>query len=442
MRQNGAIKTPCCRYRFYFVDRRISASVVSQSGRDDNMEDPNPTTQVDVAIVGAGPIGLCFANALSRRGISSVLIDRQSRASLESPGNDGREIALTRASQQILDTLGVWPRVEPVERARMRAAKVFDGQSLFAMQIAPDASRDEPLGCLVPNQVIRRAAYAALTAPDADRAEVLWRDEGAIESFQADEAKVEIRLRGGERFHAALLVAADGRFSATRRAMGIPAHTYQHGQHMLVCRMRHEKAHDQTAWEWFGHGQTLALLPVDAHCSSVVLTLSPTAMEAQMAMSAAQFDADITRRFEGRLGEMHKAGEAHRYPLASVYAERFVDRRQALIGDAAVGMHPVTAHGFNLGLEGLWRLATLIGDARRDGRDIAAASLLARYQRERRLATGPLFAATLAIVGLYTDDRTPARWLRKAVLRAGDAAWPVRRLIASHLMRSAGGAGR
>lgn len=407
------------------------------------MQDPNPITQVpitqvDVAIVGAGPIGLCFANALSRRGVSSVLIDRQSRSSLETPGNDGREIALTRASQQILDKLDVWSRVDPAERARMRAAKVFDGQSLFAMQIAPAASRDEPLGCLVPNQVIRRAAYAAVSASGPGRAEVLWRNESEIEAFQADDAQVEIRLHGGEKLHAALLVAADGRFSATRRAMGIPAHIYQHGQHMLVCRMRHEQAHDQTAWEWFGHGQTLALLPVDTHCSSVVLTLPPAEMEAQLAMPQAAFEADITRRFDGRLGEMRQAGEAHRYPLASVYAERFVGRRQALIGDAAVGMHPVTAHGFNLGLEGLWRLATLIGDARSEGRDIASRPLLARYQREQRLATGPLFAATLAIVGLYTDDRTPARWLRKAVLRAGDAAWPVRRLIAGHLMRSAG----
>ena len=101
-------------------------------------------------------------------------------------------------------------------------------------------------------------------------------------------------------------------------------------------------------------------------------------------------------------------------------------------------MHPVTAHGFNLGLQGLSRLADLIGEARARGRDIASPTLLARYQREQRLATAPLFAATLAIVGLYTDDRTPARWLRKAVLRAGEAAWPARRLIASHLTRSIG----
>ncbi|MEG3115692.1 5-demethoxyubiquinol-8 5-hydroxylase UbiM [Salinicola sp. 4072] len=402
------------------------------------MDDSISVTQVDVAIVGAGPIGLCFANALSRHGVSSVLIDRQSRSAMVEPASDGREIALTRAAQQILDKLGVWSRVEPAERARMRAAKVFDGQSLFAMEIAPGASRNEPLGCLVPNQVIRRAAYAALPAGSAGAGEILWRDEQQIERFEANDAEVDITLAGGERLQASLLVAADSRFSTTRRAMGIPAHTYQHGQHMLVCRMHHEEPHDQTAWEWFGYGQTLALLPVDTHCSSLVLTLSPAEMEKQLSLSDEDFDADITRRFGGRLGVMRRVAEPHRYPLVSVYAERFVGHRQALIGDAAVGMHPVTAHGFNLGLQGLSRLAGLIGEARARGRDIASPTLLARYQREQRLATAPLFAATLAIVGLYTDDRTPARWLRKAVLRAGEAAWPARRLVASHLTRSIG----
>ncbi|OLO05832.1 MULTISPECIES: 5-demethoxyubiquinol-8 5-hydroxylase UbiM [Salinicola] len=402
------------------------------------MDDSTPTTRVDVVIVGAGPIGLCFANALSRQGVSSMLIDRQPRSAMAEPASDGREIALTRASQQILDQLDVWSRVGPAERARMRAAKVFDGQSLFAMQIAPQASLEEPLGCLVPNQVIRRAAHAALQNTSTGAGAVLWRDQQQIARFQANDGEVDIVLASGERIQTSLLVAADSRFSTTRRAMGIPAHIHQHGQQMLVCRMHHDQPHDQTAWEWFGYGQTLALLPVDTHCSSLVLTLSPAAMEQQLALSDEAFDADITRRFGGRLGAMRRIAEPHRYPLVSVYAERFIGHRQALIGDAAVGMHPVTAHGFNLGLQGLSRLAELIGEARTAGQDIASPTLLRRYQREQRLATAPLFAATLAIVGLYTDDRTPAKWLRKAVLRAGEAAWPAKRLIASHLTRSIG----
>ena len=70
----------------------------------------------------------------------------------------------------------------------------------------------------------------------------------------------------------------------------------------------------------------------------------------------------MERRFHGRLGTIRDAGERHVYPLVGVYAERFVAPRFALVGDAAVGMHPVTAHGFNLGLLGVERLSGAIRD--------------------------------------------------------------------------------
>ena len=48
------------------------------------------------------------------------------------------------------------------------------------------------------------------------------------------------------------------------------------------------------------------------------------------------------------------------YTLVAVYAGRFIADRFALIGNVAVGMHPVTAHGFNLGLLGAETLANQI----------------------------------------------------------------------------------
>ena len=57
-------------------------------------------------------------------------------------------------------------------------------------------------------------------------------------------------------------------------------------------------------------------------------------------------------------------------------AQRFYGKRSALIGDAAVGMHPVTAHGFNLGLASADLLAKLVLEAEQRGQDIGAKSLL------------------------------------------------------------------
>jgi 2-polyprenyl-6-methoxyphenol hydroxylase-like FAD-dependent oxidoreductase len=101
-------------------------------------------------------------------------------------------------------------------------------------------------------------------------------------------------------------------------------------------------------------------------------------------------------------------------------------------------MHPVTAHGFNFGLQGADALARRVRAAAAKGGDIAAPALLRAYERQHRLATFPTYAATNATVRLFTDARRPVRMLRDVMLRVGNMAAPVRGLITRHLMESGG----
>ena len=145
-------------------------------------------------------------------------------------------------------------------------------------------------------------------------------------------------------------------------------------------------------------------------------------------------------RFGQRLGAMRVAGPRCAYPLVGVYAKRFVAERFALIGDAAVGMHPVTAHGFNFGLLGQDTLARELRAAVAAGQPIWSPERLQRYEHAHRLATRPLYLATRLLAGLYTDDRRPARALRKLALGAGARLRPFRRLVMSGLTTDRGGA--
>jgi 2-polyprenyl-6-methoxyphenol hydroxylase-like FAD-dependent oxidoreductase len=96
-------------------------------------------------------------------------------------------------------------------------------------------------------------------------------------------------------------------------------------------------------------------------------------------------------------------------------------------------MHPVTAHGFNFGLRGQDALARAIRSAWREGREFAAPSVLASYASEHRRTTHPLYLTTNALVALYTNDRAPARLLRKAMLHLGNHVHPARGFLLRRL---------
>ena len=105
---------------------------------------------VDIAVIGAGPVGLAFARTLAGSGLSVTLIDQQSREHLADPAFDGREIALTYASRALLETGGLWQHVSPDAISPLRDARVMDGHSPFALTFASAARHAGDLGWLVP----------------------------------------------------------------------------------------------------------------------------------------------------------------------------------------------------------------------------------------------------------------------------------------------------
>ena len=96
-------------------------------------------------------------------------------------------------------------------------------------------------------------------------------------------------------------------------------------------------------------------------------------------------------------------------------------------------MHPVTAHGFNLGLESACSLGELLQQAAAKQQDIAAKSLLQWYEMKHMLRTRPLYHGTHAMVSLFTNDAPPAKLLRHAVLRVSNHLPPLKKAIAMQL---------
>jgi ubiquinone biosynthesis UbiH/UbiF/VisC/COQ6 family hydroxylase len=373
----------------------------------------------DIVIVGAGPAGLSLAASLTALPLRIAIVERLRGEVLAEPPYDGREIALTRRSLGMMQAIGLLDRIAPQDIAPLRGAKILNGEAPGSLDVHSRDARD--LGALVSNHDIRKAAFAAAMANER----VTLLAGVGVQAVGSGSGRAWVRLDDGRELTARLVVAADSRFSETRRAMGIPARHNDFGKTMLVCRMQHAVPHGHVAWEWFGHRQTLALLPLNGNCSSIVLTLPHSDIQRVLAMGAAAFDREMETRFHGRLGHMSLASERFAYPLVGVYPGRFIGTRFATVGDASVGMHPVTAHGFNFGLLGQHTLAEGIARAVRLGDDIGSPLMLRRYEFTHRRATLPLYAATNAIVKLYTDDSPPARLARSVLLRIASRFPPV-----------------
>ena len=371
----------------------------------------------DIVVAGAGPVGLAFAASLAGTGLRIALVDPQAEAALANPADDGREIALTDESVAMLRALGAWERIPQSEVAPLRRMKVLNGPSDYAMQLGHAGGGDGLLGRFVSNHWLRRSLHDVVRGlPGVQVIPGL-----SVTATRAEGRGAVASLSDGRTLRAALVVAADTRRSRLRAQQGIGAALHDYRQRMLVCPVDHPLPHGETATAWFEYGQTLVTLPLNGGRSSAVMTVGEADAACLLRMDDAAFGRELTRRYRGRLGMMRPVGTRHAVPVVTAYAARFVGRRFALLGDAAVGMHPTTAHGFNFGLLGQRALAKQVRAAVAAGRDAADPAALARYQTAHRGETRLFFAGAEALMRLYAaGDSLPARLLRDGALRIGN----------------------
>ncbi|WP_370680469.1 5-demethoxyubiquinol-8 5-hydroxylase UbiM [Comamonas sp. GB3 AK4-5] len=399
----------------------------------------------DALIVGAGPAGLSLAISLAQAGLQVTVLEQQAAAALQQPQPDGREIALTHPSVHTLQRLGSWELLQPHERGQIREAQIHDGPVGQRPMLAIEATGSglDQLGHIVPNHALRRTAWEV--ASRTPGVEIITEAQVTGVAIHPTHAEVRYtRQDQGARCEAPaltapLVVAADSRFSAMRRMLGVGAQMTDFGRTVIVCRLRHTLPHEDIAHECFGYERTLAILPLQPDpdtgellCSAVITTDSADAQQL-MQLEPADFAAHVQREFQDRLGPMELIGLRHSYPLVATYAHRFSGARWALLGDAAVGMHPVTAHGFNLGLAGVERLTAAIQGTRLAGQDWGDAAVLQPYSQGHHRHAFPIFAGTNTVVKLYTDARPLPRIVRQVVLQGARHLPPLKAAIAAQL---------
>ena len=236
-----------------------------------------------------------------------------------------------------------------------------------------------------------------------------------------------------EQLSCRLLVAADGARSSVRDMLGIAAKHVAYSQRAIVGNLLPEKSLQNCAYERFTRNGPLALLPIADGRAGFVWTVAEGDAERVLALDDDAFLAELQDAFGYRLGALSRVGRRTSYPLHLSKALRLTATRAVLIGNAAHGLHPVAAQGFNLGLRDVAALCDCIADLGLDDPE-----LLQRYAAWRKDDQSKLVGFTDGVVRLFSSESLPARALRDIGMLGFDMIPGVRSLFAKHTMGLAG----
>jgi 2-octaprenyl-6-methoxyphenol hydroxylase len=354
--------------------------------------------RADVIIFGGGMIGLALVSALDSSGLSAILVDPADPAPRSQASFDGRTSAVSSSSMRMLETIGVAAHLAETG-CPIRRIAVADGLAPGGLHF--DAEDDEPLGWMHENRHLRAALQARAEA--GRNVWLLWKSR--VANVDRADHGVTVSLGDGRRLHAPLLVAADGRNSATREAAGIRVARWRYEHQAIVSVLGHALPHDHIAYEIFYPTGPFALLPMNeaqsGHRSAIVWSVPKNDAAGWLSLSDEDFAGEAEAAMGGFLGKVEMLAPRSSFPLGFHHAAQITAKRLALAGDAGHAIHPIAGQGLNLGFRDVAALAEVLVEGARLGLDLGDRQLLDRYQRWRSLDALSVAFATDSLTRIF-----------------------------------------
>ncbi len=371
----------------------------------------------DIAIVGAGAVGLAAALALAAAGRQVALFGQASAP------RDGRTVALLDGSWRLLEALGLTETLDTVAAPLAVMRMVDDTGSLFRQP--PVEFKAAELGLPAFGWNIENAVLVEAMAAKAAAEPRIRMIPQAVTQITAGADSVRLAGDGFTPVAARLVVGADGRKSRVREAAGITTRDWSYPQVALTAILSHRREHRDASTEFHTRSGPCTLVPMPGRRSALVWLVEPTEAERIAGLDDSAFARAVERRTHSILGALMVAGPRGRVPMSGLSVDRFAGGRMALIGEAAHVFPPIGAQGLNLGLRDVAALRDAVAGADDPG-ELAA---LSAYDRSRqadvRLRTGAVDALNRTLL----TDLLPADLMRGAGLLALSRIAPLRRLV-------------
>lgn len=397
--------------------------------------------QQEVIIVGGGMVGLSLALMLAKANIAVKLLEAIQYPNYDDANLapyhssfDARNSALSRRSVQIYQELGLWEALQE-HAVPILEVHITEQGSFGKARLQAEQEKVESFGQVIENAWLGRVLLTQVRAEplieliDGVKVTSLTQD--------ADLAYLEAQ-RGSEvlKLQSKLVIAADGRDSFCRKALGIGVDEHDYDQVAIVTTVQTSKPHNHVGFERFSPLGPLALLPLPGeYRRSVVWPVKKGTEHEWLGEDNDQHFLDALQQTYGdRAGKFQKTGRRFSFPLSQVLAEKQAVGRVVLMGNAAHTIHPVAGQGFNLCMRDAYVLVRYLKEQLAQQADLGDAAMLQDYEKSRLTDQQRVIKFCDSVVRGFSNHNPVLKLLRNTGLIAFDTIPGIKPLVANYAM--------
>jgi len=376
----------------------------------------------DLTIIGGGMVGLTLAASLAKSDLNIAIIENSEPAPLSEPPAT-RVSALSAASRTIFEKLGVWEQIDKQRITPYDSMFVWEKDSFGKIAFDAQQVDAKQLGYIIENEQIQHALLSVVKLQH----NVTFYTPDRLSNVAMGDGEAWLTLDSGKNITTKLVVGADGANSWLRKKVNIPLTHWDYNHHALVATIKTDLVHEHCARQVFTPDGPLAFLPLfEENLCSIVWSVPPEKAKALQALSITEFNKQLTRTFDNRLGFCELQGDRSSFPLTMRYARDFAKHRIALIGDAAHTIHPLAGQGVNLGLLDAVSLAQSVLENSTQDKDIGLHNNLRQFERWRKTEAAQMIASMELLKQLFNGDNPVQKVVRDFALIFADNITPLK----------------
>lgn len=394
-----------------------------------------------VVIVGGGMVGLSLSLMLAKANIRVKLLEAIQYPDLSESelhhyhsSFDARNSALSRRSVEIYNKLGLWARLQEYATP-IRQVHITEEGSFGKARLLAEQENVENFG-----QVIENAWLGRVLLSEVKKNNLIELIDGIeVTALTQNEKQVTVQAKRKQeniQIQSQLVVAADGRDSFCRQALGVDASVYDYEQVAIVTTVQTSKPHHHVGFERFSALGPLALLPLPGeNRRSVVWPVKKGTEEQWLGSENDQKFLDaLQHTYGGRAGKFEKTGKRFCYPLSQVLSHKQAIGRVVLMGNAAHTIHPVAGQGFNLCLRDADVLVRFLSNHLKTSGDIGDQELLKAYEQARLIDQQRVIKFCDTVVRGFSHQNPVLKFVRNTGLIAFDIIPGIKPIVATYAM--------